>query len=302
VFGRIALPLALLVLAGCAKDPPPAAPDAAPVDPLKDLAPVTKVASGFQFTEGPLWMQPGYLLFSDVLGNQIERLDPPSAISVFRKPSNLSNGLAVDPQGLLIACEGGAHRVTRTLADGTIDPIATTYGGKSLNSPNDVICASTGTIYFTDPDLGATNPNDKQPFSGVFRILPDKSLALVSNDMQAPNGIALSVDEKTLYVGDSAKNFLRTYVVHPDGSADTPALFANTATQPDGFTIDDNGNLYVATQAGVQVYAANGTLRGTIVVPEQPTNCAFAGADRRTLYITAQTSLYQVHANIPGRP
>lgn len=246
--------------------------------------------------------QPGYLLFSDVLAGEIEKLVPPSPVTVFRKPSNASNGLALDPDGLLIACEGDAHRVTRTLSNGTIDPIATTYGGKSLNSPNDVISAADGTIYFTDPDLGRTNPNDKQPFSSVFRLGTDKSLALVSSDMQSPNGIALSPDGKALYVGDSAQNYLRRYALHPDGSAGPPTKLADTAPMPDGFSVDDLGRLYVATLAGIQIFTSDGALQGTIAVPEQPSNCAFGGADRRTLYITARTSLYQVRVATPGKP
>lgn len=289
-----------LAFAGCGKS---SVDSPRLTDPLLGTGAAEKVADGFEFTEGPLWIErPGYLLFTDTQASAIEKLVPPSAVSVLRRPSNASNGLAVDPGGLLIACEGGAHRVTRTLADGTVESIAARYGTRALNSPNDVIVARNGTIYFTDPDFGAVDPNDKQPVSGVYRLALDRTLTLIASDLRSPNGIALSPDDKTLYVGEMLDHYIRQYVVHADGTVDTPKKLADTARTPDGIGIDDLGNLYVSTLAGVQVFSPEGALRGTIAVPEQPSNCTFGGEDRRTLYITARTSLYQVRVNVPGKP
>lgn len=275
----------------------------AEIDPLADLPPVELVDGGYQFLEGPAWFgASGVLRFSDIPQNRIHELAPPSTITVFREPSGNSNGLGVDEAGRLVACEHGNRRVSRTLADQSIVSIADHWEGKKLNSPNDVIIRSDGTVYFTDPPYGVSPADRELSFQGVFRIAPGGALDLVADDMTAPNGIALSPDEATLYVTDSEEHELHRFSVAADGTTGPREKLADTAPVPDGMAVDDAGNLYLSTSAGIEVRRPDGSLRGTIPVPEQPANCAFGGSDRRTLFITAQTSLYRLAAKIPGKP
>lgn len=277
----------------------------APLDPLMGRGEVEKVRGGFTFTEGPVWIaSKGLLLFSDTPADTIHQLQPPATVTVFRMPSGASNGLGLDPQGRLIASEGGNRRVSRTLADGTVVTVADRWQGKRLNSPNDTITRSDGTVYFTDPPYGLPAGQARElEFQGVFRVDPAGTLHLESMDMNRPNGVALSPDEKTLYVDDSEDGLVRTFPVRPDGSLGPPTVFVpSTGGIGDGMAVDDAGNLYVATTAGVRVYQPSGMLWGTIPVPEVPANCTFGGADRTTLYITARTSLYRVTLKIPGLP
>jgi gluconolactonase len=300
--------LLILLAGGCTAEPvqqddmAQPSSDLAPYpNPIAGVGAPTEVQGGFMFTEGPLWRAAdGVLLFSDVQGNRIHKLTPPSTFEVFRDPSGNANGLALDAQGLLVACEGGMKRVTRTLANGTVMSIASMNAGAALNSPNDVIVRSDGTIYFTDPNYAAP-ANKTQAFEGVFRISPQGTLSTVDTGLQRPNGIALSPDEKTLYVADQPMNRVMRYTVNPDGSTSAATSFITTAGSPDGMAVDDAGNLYVAA-AGIEVFDPAGATIGTVMVPKAPANCTFGGADRRTLYITARSSLYQVRLNVPGRP
>ncbi len=217
-------------------------------------------------------------------------------------PTGRSNGLGLDPLGRLIASEGDNRRVSRTLADGTVVTVADRWQGKRLNSPNDNIARSDGTIYFTDPPYGVPAGQARElDFQGVFRVDPAGMLHLESRDMNRPNGVALSPDEKTLYVDDTADALVRKFPVRPDGSLGPPTMFVpSTGGGGDGMAVDDAGNLYVATDAGVKVYKPNGMTWGVISLPEVPSNCTFGGSDRRTLYITAKTSLYRVTLKVPG--
>lgn len=213
--------VALLVAAGCpaCTAPPSQSPDAG-LDPLMGRGDVEKVRGGFTFTEGPVWLaSQGVLLFSDVGADAINQLQPPATITVFRTPTGRSNGLGLDPQGRLIADEGDNRRVSRTLADGTVVTVADRWQGKRLNSPNDNITRSDGTIYFTDPPYGLPPGQVRElDFQGVFRVDPAGILHLESSDMNRPNGVALSPDEKTLYVDDTADSLVREFPVQPDGS------------------------------------------------------------------------------------
>lgn len=275
------------------------------IDPLMGRGEVEKVSDGFTFTEGPVWIASrGLLLFTDITAETIHQLTPPDTITVFRTPTGASNGLGLGPQGQLIASEGGNRRVSRTLSDGTVVPVADRWQGKRLNSPNDNVTHSDGTIYFTDPTYGLPAGQARElDFQGVFRIDPAGRLHLESMDMNRPNGVALSPDEKTLYVVDTEDELVRSFPVKPDGALGPPTIFVPaTGGMGDGMAVDDAGNLYVTTTAGVRVYQPNGALRGIIAVPEVPSNCTFGGPDRTTLYITARASLYRVTLRVPGLP
>ena len=290
---------------GPAKDPSTHSTPMTGIDPLMGRRAIEKVRGGFTFAEGPVWIASrDVLLFTDIPADTIHELQPPATVTVFRNPTGRSNGLGLDPQGRLIASEGDNRRVSRTLADGTVVTVADRWQGKRLNSPNDNITRSDGTIYFTDPPYGVPAGQSRElDFQGVFRVDPAGTLHLESSDMNRPNGVALSPDEKTLYVDDTADGLVRKFPVRPDGSLGPPTLFVpSTGGGGDGMAVDDAGNVYVATDAGVQVYKPNGVTWGTIALPEVPSNCTFGGPDRKTLYITATTSLYRVALNVPGRP
>lgn len=290
---------------GATPDPDGAAPgiDASPdVNPLDGIGAVTLVQGGFDFVEGPQWVAAdGVLLFSDIPANTIYQLEEPDTITVFRTPSGNSNGLALDPDGALLAAEHGTRRVSRDEVT-----VVDAYEGMRLNSPNDVVASSAGMIYFTDPPYGIADADRELPFMGVFRAPLGGGAAFAEWEgplSARPNGIALSPDERTLYVADTADGMLRAWDVEVSGGT-LANLRVVTAAVPgaDGMAVDAVGNLFVTTSTGIRVFAPDGTMWGEIDVPEQPANCAFGGADRRTLYITARTSLYRVELAAPGLP
>jgi gluconolactonase len=263
-----------------------------------------RVAGGFEFTEGPVWMPAGFLVFSDIPASRQYRWSAEGGVAVFREPSGNSNGLALDGQGRLIACEHGNRRVSRSAADGSLEALAERYEGRRLNSPNDVVVKSDGTIYFTDPPYGITPEQREQPCNGVYRITPAGILELVLDDFERPNGLAFSPDESLLYIGDSPRRHVRVFDVRPDGTLTGGRVFADMdhpqPGSPDGMKVDVEGHLYVTGATGVWVFEPDGTHLGVIVTPERPANCAWGDADRRTLYITARTSLYRVRVTVPG--
>jgi gluconolactonase len=265
-----------------------------------------QVATGFRFTEGPVWIHDRKsLLFSDIPANRIYELASDGRPATFREPSGNSNGLTRDKEGRLIACEHGNRRVTRTEADGSVTVLAESFGGKRLNSPNDVVVKSDGAIYFTDPSYGIKPEEQEQPVQGVYRLSPDtKELTLVADDLARPNGLAFSPDEKKLYIDDSERRHIRVFAVREDGSltGGTPFHDMNIATPgaPDGMKVDVAGHVYCTGAGGVWVFDPAGNHLGTIVTPKKPSNCAWGDEDWRTLYITAETSLYKIRVNTPG--
>lgn len=274
-----------------------------PPDPLAGLGEVEVVDEDHAFLEGPQWRAAeGVLVFSDIDADTIWQLEPPDTVTIFRMPSGRSNGLALDPEGLLLAAEHDNRRVSRTLANGTIETVVDSFEGASLNSPNDIVVRSDGTVYFTDPPFGIDWIDRELDFHGVFRVDPGGGIeALWRGDLESgPNGIALSPDEELLYFGDAMNGVLHVLDVHPDGSADGDRIFVETAEVPDGMSVDEWGNLWVATAVGVEVYAPDATRWGVVEVPRQPSNCAFGDADGRTLYITAEEGLYRVRTAVRG--
>ncbi|MEW6356195.1 MAG: SMP-30/gluconolactonase/LRE family protein [Planctomycetota bacterium] len=276
---------------------------------VPDGATVEKVDGGFKFTEGPVWgVSEGCLRFSDIPANIIYLWRPGKKSEVFREPSGNSNGLTFDKQGRFIACEHGNRRVSRTEPDGTITVLAEKHEGKRLNSPNDVVVKSDGSIYFTDPPYGLPKQSEGKEidFQGVYRISPDgKTLTLLVDDFDRPNGLAFSPDEKTLYIADSSqRKHIRAFDVKEDGALANGRVFAELQHDdpglPDGMKVDVEGNVYSTGPGGVWVINPKGELLGRVVTPEVPANCAWGDADWKSLYITARTSVYRVKLNIQG--
>jgi len=286
-----------------------------------------KLATGFLFTEGPLWVptsdnSPGYLLFSDPNANTIYRWSQDGQVTVFKTKSGYtgfdigdynqpgSNGLTLDSEGRITINEHGNRRVVRQERTGFITVLADKYEGKRLNSPNDLVYRSDGALFFTDPPFGLPkfydDPRKELPDSGVFSLMNGK-LQLVSTDMKGPNGIALSPDEKVLYVGnwDPEKKVVMRYDVNADGTLVNGKVFFDMTSAPgedalDGVKIDQNGNVYVSGPGGLWILSPDGKHLGTLKGPEHPHNMAWGDDDGKTLYLTAQTSIYRIRLNIPG--
>jgi len=267
---------------------------------------VERLATGFNFTEGPVWFHDGkYLLFSDIPENRILKFASDGSVVTFREPSGNSNGLTVDREGRLIACEHGTRTVSRTERDGTITVLAESYQGKRLNSPNDVVVRSDGSIYFTDPPYGIKPEQQEQRIQGVYRLSPDmRELSLVADDFEKPNGLAFSPDEKKLYINDSFRRHIRVFDVGSDGFLLNGRVFHDMNVKepgsPDGMKVDVSGRVYCTGAEGVWIFDENGVHLGTIVTPEKPANCAWGGSDWRSLYITARTSVYRIRTSTPG--
>jgi gluconolactonase len=274
-------------------------------------APPKRLATGFDWAEGPVWFgDQGCLLFSDIPSNRILRWTE-DGITTFRQPSNYSNGHSRDLQGRLISCEHGLRRVTRTEWDGSITVLADSFDGKPLNSPNDVIAARDGSIWFTDPHYGIMTDYEgfraeqEQPCR-VYRIDRSGKIAAVISDMKAPNGLAFSPDESRLYVADTGRMFqpdpqhIRVYDMK-DGLPVNGRLFHTISNGcADGIRVDSDGNLWSSAGDGVQCLAPDGRLLGKILVPEVVSNLCFGGRAKHRLFITAATSLYSVILNRKG--
>jgi sugar lactone lactonase YvrE len=272
-----------------------------------------KLATGFMFTEGPVWDSKNKCLyFSDIPGNKMRKWSKDKEIEVVRDPSGKSNGLTFDKQGRLLACEHANRRVSRTDKDGKITTIADKYNGKKLNSPNDVVVKSDGSIYFSDPPYGLTAEfgvlgTQELAFQGVYRLSPDgRTLTLLVDDFEKPNGLAFSPDEKLLYIDDTDRVHVRVFDVKSDGTITNGRLFAdlkgNDPGNVDGMKVDSQGNVYVTGPGGISVFDPNGSKLGRIDMPEVSANLAWGDDDWKTLYITASTSLYSIHLGIKGIP
>lgn len=273
-------------------------------DLVPDPAP-SKLLGGLQFTEGPVWRPEGYLLFSDIPANRIVKYSPDSgAAETFLSPSGNSNGLTLDRDGRLMACEHTGRRVSRQGADGGMETVASHWNGKRLNSPNDLVVHSSGAVFFTDPPYGISPEDAEIGFNGVYRIDADGSVSLLANEFGRPNGIAFSPDESTLYVDDTERRNVRAFEVGDDLYIFNDRVLidmdADEAGSPDGMKVDTLGNLYVTGAGGVWVVSAAGERLGVIAFPELPANVGFGGADGKTLFVTARTGLYSVRVGVAG--
>jgi gluconolactonase len=309
------------------------------LDPAADAivpaeAQVEKLAGGFSFVEGPIWVHAknrGYLLFSDIPANVIRKWDPKDGVSVFLEKSGFSgtdasdvggqtnngfgivtligsNGITLDRQGRVVFCQHGDRQVSRLEKNGKRTVLASRFEGKRLNSPNDLVYKSDGTLYFTDPPAGLRlqdkDPKRELPFNGVYRLAKGK-LTVLAKDFARPNGIALSPDEKYLYVNDTTKKIIVRYVLQPDGGVSDGQIITdmNSDTRPgapDGMKVDQKGNIYCTGPGGFWIMSHEGKHLATVNTKELPANMNWGDADGKTLYLTARTGLYRMRLNIAG--
>ena len=274
-----------------------------------------KLATGFEWVEGPVWFgDADCLLFSDIPGNRILRWNDSEGLSIYRYPSNFANGHTRDRQGRLISCEHGARRVSRTEHDGSITVIAESFDGKPLNSPNDVVGKSDGSIWFTDPHYGIMTDyeghrSEQELPCNVYRIDPESGeVAAVIRDLSCPNGLAFSPDESKLYVSDTGEMYgdrtdcrIRQYPVEGTGIGDDGQDFYKVDNGlSDGIRIDTDGNVWSSAGDGVHCISPHGLLLGKILVPETVSNICFGGRAKHRLFITGFTSLYSIVLNRRG--
>ncbi len=284
---------------------------------------IEKLHGGFQFTEGPLWVNEdgGYLLFSDIPANAVCKWTPDGQLTDFLEPVFEgeyvegrfvgSNGLLLDPNGNLLLCEHGGRRVSRMGEDGTRTTVVDNYEGKTFNSPNDAVVHSDGSLYFTDPPYGFVEQDDdpakELDFNGIYRYSADGKLTLLNRDQSRPNGIGLSPDEKTLYVAnsDQSNKVWMAYPVNDDGTLGDGSVFFDASSEqadglPDGLALDTQGNIFATGPGGVWIFNPEGKHLGTIQPDEVPANVTFGDADGKTLYMTARTGLYSIRLNAQG--
>jgi gluconolactonase len=277
-------------------------------------AEVEQIATGFTFTEGPIWMADGSLHFSDMPGDKRRRWHPDEGVTVLRDPSNKCNGMTLDNDGNLIVCEHVTSSVVRESPDGGRETLATHWGDKELNSPNDVIVARDGSIIFTDPTYGrmpgfGLEREQDLDFQGVYRIpAGGGDLQLLVDDFAQPNGLCFTADESLLYVNDTDRAHIRVFDVGADHQLSNGRVFAeNIGTADlakgdlvDGMKLDEQGNVYVTGPEGVLVFSPGGEHLGTIKIPEPVGNLNWGDDDWKSLYIPASTSVYRVRMNVAG--
>jgi gluconolactonase len=278
---------------------------------------VEQVATGFTFTEGPIWHPTGgYLLFSDMPGDKRRRWDPQDGVRVERDPSNKCNGMTYDADLNLLVCEHTTSSLVRERPDGTRETLASHYEGRELNSPNDVCVRSDGSIYFSDPWYGrmpvfGEERERELGWQGVFRIPPgggDPQLVVGKDEFEMPNGLCFSPDESLLYINDTPRAHIRVFDANPDGSLSNGRMwFAGIGSGkieegiPDGMKCDERGNIWVTGPGGVWVISAAGEHLGTIEVPENVGNLAWGGDDWHTLFVPSTSSLYTIRTKVGPR-
>jgi gluconolactonase len=284
-------------------------------------AQIEKLAGGFTFIEGPLWRPSNALWFSDVVGNVVRQWTPDGKVTEILRPGgydgnslpadgfNGPNGMTADKDGAVLLCQHGNRRIARIAKDMKVTTLVDNFEGKKFNSPNDLVFHSDGSLYFTDPPYGLPKADDdpakELKFNGVFRLANGKLQAIIK-DLTRPNGIALSPDEKTLYVANSdpAHKVWMRYDLAANGTVSNGKVFADVTAEkedglPDGMKVDSLGNVYGSGPGGVWVFSPDGKHLGTIKPPETPANCGW-GDDGKTLYITARTGLYRIKLAVAG--
>lgn len=318
----------VLLLAACSHKEFPSTGSIVRLDPALDaLVPpdtkIEKLAGGFKFVEGPVWFSNGNVWFSDVVGNVVRQWSPDGVVTEILRPGGADdpsyapagsylgpNGMVHGKDGVVLLCQHGNRRIVQIDKNRQVSVLVDRWDGKRLNSPNDLVFKSDGALYITDPPYGLVkqddDPTKEIKFNGVFRYA-DGKLTPVIQDMTRPNGIAFSPDEKYLYISnsdDKHKVWMR-YDVQADGSVANGKVFFDATAEkdpgePDGMKVDSQGNLYCAGPAGIWIFSPEGKHLGTIKPGETPANCNWGGADRRTLYITAETGLYRVRLAVEG--
>ena len=267
----------------------------------------TKLHSGFRFTEGPAANAKGEVHFNDIPNERLYKIDESGKLTVVRTGTNRANGLFFHGNGDLYACEGGAGAVVAYTSDGGRRVIADKYEGKRFNAPNDLVIDKGGGVYFTDPFFGRRTDKLPQGVYGVYYVNTKGEVTRLLSGLPKPNGILLAPDEKTLYVVCSGQADIMAYRVEKPGVIDKGRRFfslkqaeGKTNTGGDGLTVDEDGNLYVTSRLGIQVISPVGKLVRILEFPEKPANCAFGGKDRKTLYVTARTSVYTLRLDTRG--
>ena len=281
---------------------------------VDENAEVEQIATGFTFTEGPIWMADGSLHFSDMPGDKRRRWHPTEGVTVLRDPSNKCNGMTRDDHGNLIVCEHVTSSLVRESPDGTRETLASHWGERELNSPNDVIVAADGSIIFTDPTYGrmpgfGLEREQELDFQGGYRLPADGGdLQLLIDDFAQPNGLCFTPDESQLYINDTVHAHIRVFDVGPDHALSNGRVFAEgigtgdlaSGELVDGMKLDERGNVYVTGPKGVWIFAPDGEHLGVIEVPENVGNVNWGGDDWSTLYIPASTSVYRVQMKVAG--
>jgi gluconolactonase len=283
------------------------------LDLVEEDAELECIGSGFTFTEGPLWTNRdgGSLLFSDMPGDTRRRWTAAGGVEVVAHPSNKGNGLSWDLEGRLLICEHTTSSLVRIEPDGSRTVLASHWQGKELNSPNDVVVASDGSIVFTDPPYGrwpgfGVEREQELDFCGVYRISPDGELSLLADDFQKPNGLCFSQDEKTLWINDTDGGHIRRFAVGSDGSLSGGDViyqmegFSLETGIPDGQKLDANGNLWVSGPGGLHVLTGDGQLLGRILTPENVGNQAWGGEDWHTLFICTSSTVHTLRTTVAG--
>lgn len=257
---------------------------------------VEKIADGFTFVEGPLWIDELGLLFSDIPENKIYLFSTDSVVSIYLDPSGHSNGLALDHERKLLLAQHGNRQLARKEDNNTLTSLATHYDGLRLNSPNDMAVRSDGSVFFTDPPYGIKSDQEELGFSGIYRLDPAGNLKLLDKSLARPNGIVFSPDEKILYVNDSETRKIYQWDVMNDSTIANKQLFGfmSPPGNADGMKVDEEGYLYVTGPIGVWIFDSDGTPVDTIPVPGQTSNCGWGDANRSTLYVTSGSALYRI--------
>ena len=282
-------------------------------DVVEENLELETLADGFAFTEGPIWHpHEQHLTFSDIPSNRMHRWSESSGVSVYREPSNMSNGNTYDGSGCILSCEHATSRVTREESDGSLTVIASHYQGKALNSPNDIVVANDGDIYFTDPTYGREDHTGivretELDFQGLYRVdAATGELELLASDFQQPNGLAFTPDQQEMYVADTPRMHIRKFQIDDGGTLSGGAVFAEStgtgAGAPDGLKVASTGHVFCAGPGGVHVYAADGSCLGIIQTPAFCANFTWGGDDLKSFFLTSSNHLYRTQVKVAGIP